>query len=315
MIHIQAPGKVVVWGEYAVLAGATAGVLAIDRMATVALEPETPFWSFTSSGFQSPGHFSHRNRFSITPAAALANAVLQGMGYDTYPAPFHLHTDTAGFYHTKASQKLGLGSSAAACVATMQAFAQWLQPHKPLNWEDAHLIHQAFQGGTGSGLDIAASWHGGLIHYTMEQPAAPSSTFSRNWPEPLAWGLVWTGASTQTPAAIKRFSAWRAESNTESLDQLVICSDRLAESFTLENMENYVRALKAFDAAAQQNIYTAAHQAIEDLAQQHGLVYKPCGAGGGDIGMVFAENTNLLAFREALTATPYQWLNSSIANL
>ena len=52
MIKTTAPGKVVLWGEYAVLAGAAAGVMALNTPATVAASRSTDdAWHFSSQGF------------------------------------------------------------------------------------------------------------------------------------------------------------------------------------------------------------------------------------------------------------------------
>ena len=39
MTYASAPGKIVVWGEYAVLTGAPAGVMALSSRATVWTDP------------------------------------------------------------------------------------------------------------------------------------------------------------------------------------------------------------------------------------------------------------------------------------
>jgi phosphomevalonate kinase len=37
-------------------------------------------------------------------------------------------------------------------------------------------------------------------------------------------------------------------------------------------------------------IFDAGHAELADAADAAGVVYKPCGAGGGDVGIVFADN-------------------------
>ena len=55
MIKTTAPGKIVLWGEYAVLAGAAAGVMALNTPATVAASRSTDDeWHFSSQGFKEP---------------------------------------------------------------------------------------------------------------------------------------------------------------------------------------------------------------------------------------------------------------------
>jgi phosphomevalonate kinase len=38
------------------------------------------------------------------------------------------------------------------------------------------------------------------------------------------------------------------------------------------------------------DILCAEHRRIRTLAREAGVVYKPCGAGGGDVGMAFSDN-------------------------
>ena len=54
MIEYSAPGKAVVWGEYAVLEGAPALVMAVNRYATARVEPADGQWAAAApKGFES----------------------------------------------------------------------------------------------------------------------------------------------------------------------------------------------------------------------------------------------------------------------
>ena len=307
----RAPGKIVLWGEYAVLAGAPAAVAAVDRYANVELTPATDSWSFVSTGFLTPGVHNFSGQFTDAPSASMAEHVLRHFGLDALPAAFSLLSDTARFFHqpeknTSKPGKYGLGSSAAVCTATYCALADLLDRNTQL--DEAISIHRAFQNGKGSGLDVAASWQGGYIqfHQGDVQP--------QRWPENLHWQAVWTGASAATDTALGHFSQWQAAADTTPLQQLVEASKLLCETPSMDNLSSYTRSLGGLDKAAQLNIFTPAHQRLATIAHAHHLIYKPCGAGGGDIGIAVGEDTDALQqFCTQAAAQNFVPLNLEIA--
>ncbi|NOX49658.1 MAG: hypothetical protein GXP16_03875, partial [Gammaproteobacteria bacterium] len=119
-----APGKVVLWGEYAVLAGAPAMVMAVNRYAQVTLQADTQAWYFSGEGFLTPSVHKYGPSFSRAPIAQIAETILGQWGYTQYPHKFGLNINSRGFY--QAGHKLGIGSSAAVTVATYQALAKLL---------------------------------------------------------------------------------------------------------------------------------------------------------------------------------------------
>ena len=105
-MNFSAPGKVVLWGEYAVLDGAPAAVMAVNRYANVTLTPAAAMTQCTSRGLLTPGVHKADLRFCGIPASAMAEAVLQQWGHSQWPRPFKLHSDTAAFF-SKHGNKLG----------------------------------------------------------------------------------------------------------------------------------------------------------------------------------------------------------------
>jgi phosphomevalonate kinase len=204
--------------------------------------------------------------------------------------PFALTSNSAGFFHNEPHaprQKLGIGSSAAVCTATYHALADLLKRTPSL--AEAMNLHRDFQGGKGSGLDVAASWTGGFIRFRDGQ------TSNLDWPGQLHWQVVWTGNSASTPAALSSFSQWRQRGDTHVLTELGEISHTLSEDISLVNLERYVTCLRALDRAASLNIFTQDHERLATIASAKGLLYKPCGAGGGDIGLACGEDPQALA--------------------
>jgi phosphomevalonate kinase len=307
----RAPGKIVLWGEYAVLAGAPAAIAAVNRYASVEITPQADSWSFASTGFLTPGVHNFSGQFTDAPCAAMAECVLSYFDLDRLPAGFNLVSDTGGFYHpsdNKASRpaKYGLGSSAAVCTATYCALADFVGRNRQL--DEAMAIHRAFQNGKGSGLDVAASWHGGVIRFQN------GNVQPQPWPDNLHWQAVWTGSSAATDTALGHFAQWQTEADTAPLDALVEASALLCHAFSMDNLAGYTQSLGQLDEAAKLNIFTPAHQRLATIAHAHDLIYKPCGAGGGDIGIAVGEDLSAVQqFCSQAAAQNYVPLNLEIA--
>ena len=70
----------------------------------------------------------------------------------------------------------------------------------------------------------------------------------------------------------------------------------------------------ALDQAAILNIFTQEHARLGKLAAASGVLYKPCGAGGGDIGIAFADDPEGLAnFRQQAAADGFLPLDLEMA--
>lgn len=137
--EVRSPGKLVIAGEYAVLDGAPALVLAIDRGVRCEVLP--------GRGVQTP---DGDDRF--------VRGALEGAPEALYRFSAWNPVDLPG--------KPGFGGSASACVAACLAAGR--------PGSDAYALHRAAQGG-GSGLDVAASLVGGLIRFEAGQTQAFSN--------------------------------------------------------------------------------------------------------------------------------------------
>ncbi len=308
MNEFAAPGKAVIWGEYAVLAGAPALVMAVDRYAHCAVSVEGSTWHIRSMGFESEVELDVDTLTRLDPAstqgaAAVVRSALAALGDPPLPAGARVTTDTTAFY--EGDRKLGIGSSAAICTATCAALADALsrtfEPSVP------RVAHRLLQGKAGSGLDVAAACEGGLIRFQSGQ-ASPAE-----WPAYLHYQFFWVGHSAKTTDHLARFNAWRTSSNNRPLDDLCAASGRLFDHADLPALRDYVERLKALDAAAGLGIYDAAHARLDELASRVQLVYKPCGAGGGDIGIAVSDHASSLDSLLALAAPEFLPLNLEIA--
>ena len=308
-MKFTAPGKAVLWGEYAVLAGAPAAIMAVNATAQVSIEVHKDHtWQFSSAGFDSPSVSVQGTTLPSAPTASFTTAILQHWGVQRLSdlcTGMSLHTDSSDFFSN--GYKLGLGSSAAVCNATYAGLCQLLG--KEPSFAEAQQIHRSWQNGKGSGLDVASSWFGGVITYQngLAQPF--------NWQQDLHWQLVWTGKSAKTADHITSFDTWRQTDESALLDDLSALSRLLCEQPIKDDLlKHYQKALFALDQSAKLNIFTTEHLSLVKLAVSQGLTYKPCGAGGGDIGIALSHDKDALEkFRSRVSDQNFLLLDLEMA--
>jgi len=307
-----APGKLVLVGEYAVLTGAPALVMAVRRRARASVSPAAPGRLRVCSNLLpepfdlDPGRigaegteFGEHPEFAWIPR--LLVFVLGKTALPEIPA-LQLDLDTSDFFHMAdgTMQKLGLGSSAALSTALCSAAAAYLGGQAgAVQWapEAADLItaHRVFAGGRGSGIDVAAACHGGLLRFSMDSAAQ-----ALPWPESLHFRCVWSGASASTQDLVKRVMAWRKarpEAARVQFQRMAgVASEAVASVSSadvpalLAALARYGELMGTLGEAAKVDIFSRRHRRIQALAQRYGVAYKPSGAGGGDVGLLFHED-------------------------
>ena len=297
-VSTSAPGKVILSGEYAVLDGAPAIVMAVDRRARVTVFPGDGDWHRVSA----PGLIEGEIEFSVDDAGdlrpngsttqdssvdlSLVGQVLKSVGVSA-ANPLTLDLDTRPFFHEETGLKLGFGSSAALAVALTRA----LMPEEalPAIARTALAAHRAWQDGRGSGADIAAAVHGGILAYRVTSGFPVEAL---RWPENLCFALLWSGHAAGTRDRIEAFrESQRRHGAATSLDraagEMLATWRRGDGAGILDALARYVQVLLAFDVDRHLGIFDAGHRVLAEAAGG-AVVYKPCGAGGGDIGIALA---------------------------
>lgn len=322
IVHASAPGKIVLCGEYAVLAGAPALTMAVDARAGATLEDScdgvhrvvAPDIGITEAtfDFDASGRVLWRELDEGRSARArLIARVIENFGANL--RPFRATLDTSAF--SRSGTKLGLGSSAAITVALAGALCARAGSEPP-RLESLIALHRAWQGG-GSGLDIAASVCGGLSMFRVR--AGEPSVEAIAWPNRLHVCFVWCGEVADTGAKLRRLSEWRAcaaDSHEKHMTALARGAEAAAESARLGDaarlllaIGDYAKRLRDFSNAASLDIFTAGHDALSALAERSGVIYKPCGA-GGDVGVALSVAPSRLDdFRLALRAAGFRDLD------
>ena len=304
-ITASAPGKFVLSGEYAVLDGAPAICVAVDRRAVVTIDTHDG----DSHLVRAPGFTAATGRFRVESGElswldggrdfGLFEAVWNTSRPATASRCLAVSLDTAVFRDPGSGSKIGLGSSAALTAALATAL-------HALGGDKAdtvaHVAHRLFQGGAGSGVDIACSIEGGTVEYRMAgRQATPVE-----WPAGLYFSVLWSGISADTGGRLARFAD---QPGSPSRNELGEASASVAAEFergqaagVIAALGTYTEALLRFDAAHRLGIFDAGHKTLAGRAAEAGMVYKPCGAGGGDIGVALATSRASLASFEKTAA-------------
>lgn len=316
-MKVVASGKVFLFGEYAVLEGAPALVMAVDRYAharAVASDCEaSELWRWTVQAFRSDTELS-----PLLPARTGEGEGAPAFDFASLPRSVVVDTHRL----SDGAVKLGLGSSAAACV-TLAATCVWRAGHSLASDEArrrifrvARAVHDRLQGERGSGADVAAAVEGGLLRYEI----AAGGRFSHlRLPVPLRLLFVPTGVAASTRLFLAKVRELRGAQPDAYHRRLRVLGELATELCTeLESrpaadvcllVHSYVAHLDALGHDAGVPIVSEPHRRIVALARQSGCAAKPSGAGGGDLAVVFCpDGASALAARAALAAAGFPTL-------
>ena len=272
LIRARAPGKLVALGEYAVLEGAPALVLAIDRYAVATLEPSR----------DADCHL--RTRMAEEEDRSVALGAPSGVALvDTVIAsaparePWRGVLDSSAFF--EGDFKLGLGSSAAALCAWAGVWAAYVA--KASARPDTGLtalvgLHRGFQGGRGSGIDVAASFMGGVVEFRLDVARAPQ-VGSVRLPNSVGFAGIFAGRSASTPEFVAHFRAFQAARPAEAAGLVRRLSATAeagcaaarggAANAFVEAIAEYGRGLAGLGEAIGADIVTAEHRQIGEDAR------------------------------------------------
>lgn len=324
MISAQAPGKLFIAGEYAVVEpGQPAVLVAVDRYLTVHLdigEQTAGVGRVHSDAYergplvwareQSTGRIvvEHDPRDYVISALRIVDRLRAERGL----TPAYFDVRIVSELEDQGGRKLGLGSSAAVTVALITALDEFyrLNLTRTERFQLALLATMTVSP-RASGGDLAASTFGGWIQYTSPDRAAllthldahgvTATLTAPGWdqftirrlptPSDLQLLVGWTG----TPAATEILVAGvqhTGEPYTDFLTGSRTCVQDLVTaletdpSSAVDVMRRARRLLHRLEQHSGILIETAMLRDLCDIAERHGAAGKPSGAGGGDCGIV-----------------------------
>lgn len=278
-IRARAPGKLFLSGEYAVLHGAPAMACAVGRhveasflSGDAAEDPEAARWRLA------------------------AREILLRHGLDPAPAARPLEIDSRALY-SAGGIKLGFGSSAAVAVA-VSGLLLASQERRSLTADRLRIadeLHRAIQGPGGSGVDVAASLHGGVIAVEGDRVE------SLRWPKGLYCEVIFTGRDADTAHAIGRFHEALDGGEGAAVKELCVAADVVRHAWNrnpeaiLAAVQEYAVVWRELDRSAGLGVFSREHRRLASLARAADCVYKPSGSGGGDCGLAFSTDRERLA--------------------
>jgi phosphomevalonate kinase len=322
--QIKVPGKLILIGEYAVLEGADSLVASVDRYVTIDIsDSEQEYWTITSNLSADSLTYVINQSGKLIPQENQSSEYLSRMDFvidiinhicekisknGVNIKPFDLNIDTSQFYIDENQNKLGLGSSAALTVSLILSIAYLFEKKSKLFANSYELfrlacdIHFRAQGNRGSGIDIAASIYGGINIYNIH--SIEKEDKNRLKPVSVLDNLfilpIWTGVSASTSDFLSKLDEYRLIFETEYQDmmsRLIFLSEAGCQAYIEKNcsdfldiVHDYYQVLKNISSKSKIPIISDIHNKIEMIVRSNGGIYKPSGAGGGDIGLAFSDS-------------------------
>lgn len=218
----RACGKLILFGEHAVVHGVPAIVLGIDRGVSAEARPaeRQQILSLLKTRCDAAGHDEHARAF---------RALLEAGG-----APPALAVELRG----ELPPGVGLGFSAAAAVAIARGLEDLLHPGQDQS-DAVQARAMAWEGvyhGNPSGVDVAAAMHGGCVRFTRaDRRAVPLRVAT---PLALAVGLTGTRSSTKTMVeGVAGVKARQPEVFARSIDGIATIADNAASALAAGDLE------------------------------------------------------------------------------
>lgn len=287
LIHVSAPGKLMLLGEHAVVYGRSCLVTAMNTRLRMTLRLAAPedtvytihapdvgvdtVWGYTQHIFAGGRTLAPGTRF-IESALAV------------FYERFGLNRGVEITTHSDFSSQLGLGSSSATVACTLFGLAQLFQ----IDITPRHLFDLGLNAifrvqQTGSGFDLAAAIYGGTLFYDNSEPRRITPLDVPDLPLAVAY----SGVKADTPTYVRRvndlLAAWPGAMNGifDTMAHLVQEGRVMLENMQWERLGQLMDMQHGLMHAI--GVDTLATAALVFRAREAGAYgAKLSGAGGGD---------------------------------
>ena len=305
-INTSASGKVFLSGEYMALEGGRALILSTPQEAKVTIGKNSEQNNiFTSSMSQYGFPFVLDRKLNITwldkdpkDLGKILRYAIKKFGRNFNGKTIHIDTDE--FFHN--DKKIGIGSSAAVSVSLSKALNKLFK----LKLDTKNLIdyskeiHDKSQNSTGSGFDIIAAYEEGAVNcilleegeYTYDQIMLPDDL--------LITGVI-NEVSSKTSDMITNYQKAKYDHPDFFVSHMNVMKKKLEDfnkSLMLRNsdqmlfhLESYSNLMIEMDNHFRLGIYNNQHLEILKLTHSQKILYKPSGAGAGDLGILVTNDS------------------------
>lgn len=289
--RFEAPGKLMLAGEYSVLApGGLALCLAVAPGLALEATPAERWELARSEGT------TWCEGLEVPDALRFAHAAWADAIAELELAPHRLTTSTRS---RDAQGKPGLGGSAssvALVTAALHALAgRELGAVREALLPRAIASHRRAQRGRGSGYDVATAVLGGLVSWQR------GAARRLDWPGGLAFVAGYSGESASTERMLERLAAIdgrELEVELDALGEPVVAFAAALERAELTALfaaaRECQRSLAAWDRARSLGIVTSALVRMIAIAEELGVTAKVSGAGAGDSVVALSDDPDRL---------------------
>lgn len=323
MVEVKAPGKLILIGEYVVLEGAAALVCAVDRFAKIHFSKNSAGYYISAPSIGVSELPFDLNAGQIEFTSHTTTDTIEKLNFfkstfehcwQSFPAkdlpldPFSITIDTEAFFSQKHKTKLGFGSSASLTVALVKGIYKLAgkNPHEQANKEAIFLsalqAHKKAQQNMGSGIDVAASCFAGVLEYKVgnDKTGKPFIPLQLKLWKELPILIIFTGKSESTQKmvyGVSQLKERKPDIYAELMAELARTAQEGIQAYKNQNIFAFMNAAKTYytqmnllGKSSSMPIISEVHQKIARWVHQKAGAYKPSGAGGGDIGIAFAES-------------------------
>lgn len=306
-ITASAPGKLMLFGEHAVVYGSPCIVTAVDQRVRVSVEPngegEIHVCSPNVGLDEYHKKIARLGKDDLPKSMAFVEMLVKRF-YEKHQIKEGIRISTESDFSTQ----FGFGSSAAVVVALTLALAKYFGK----KMDKKEIFDMAYQAvldvqGVGSGFDVAASVFGGTLYYVT-----PGRVIENIYVGDLPMVVGYTGVKADTPtlvrqvAELKRNEKW-VESVFGDIAELVT----QAKTMFVDN--NFVQLGRLMnrnqELLATLNVSSKELDKLIKTAKKAGVWgAKLSGAGGGDCMIAFCEKERREMVGEAIETGSGIWM-------
>ncbi|MFH1244503.1 MAG: mevalonate kinase [bacterium] len=307
MITASAPGKLMLFGEHAVVYGSPCIVTAVDQRVRVSVEPNGEGEIHVCSPNVGLDEY-HKKLSSLgrddVPKSMQFVEMLVKRFYEKYHIKRGIRVSTESDFSTQ----FGFGSSAAVVSALTMALSEYFGK----TIEKKEIFEMAYQAvldvqGVGSGFDVAASVYGGTLYYVT-----PGSIIENIYEGELPMVVGYTGIKADTPtlvrqvAELKRNEGW-VEAVFGDIADLV---NKAKSEFVKRNFVQLGKLMNKNQKLLETlNVSSVELDKLIKVAREAGVYgAKLSGAGGGDCMVAFVGEKVREEVGEAIEGAGGVWM-------